>query len=153
MRRIPRTRWHVVAKSLAIDVANHGGALCAARPVAAGAVLASREGPALRRRAGEHVVTVRREADAGDDLAALGERRIESELVVVAVRVLDARRDDFAFEVLPRSLADAVARIHGRLAIGLLRAEVGVPGLAACAMALRQHLAVLVRALQAPEVG
>ena len=98
-------------------------------------------------------MTVRREADTGDDLAALAQRRVEAELVVVAVQIVDVCRDDFAFEILPRTLADAVARIDGRLAVGLLGAEVGAPGLPSRAVALRQRLAVLVGSFDAAEVG
>src|SRR5207253_6927135 len=87
------------------------------------------------------------------DLAALRNRRIEAELVVVAVQVVKVGRDDFALEVLPWAVADAVARIHRRLAACFLRAEVGVPGLAARAMALRQSLAILIRTFDAAEIG
>ena len=90
------------------------------------------------RRAGQHVVTVRREADAGDDVAALGERVVEAELVVVAVQIVEAGRDDRALEVLPRAVADAVARVDRGLAVGGLGAEIGAPGLAARAVARRQ---------------
>src|SRR4051794_30771764 len=71
MRRIPRLRRRVVAQALAVDMADHRRALGAARPVLAGAILGSREGFAICGRAGQHVVTVRREADAGNDEAAL----------------------------------------------------------------------------------
>src|SRR5205085_8189086 len=50
MRRIPRAGGHVVAQSLAVDMADHRGALRAAGPIAAGAVFARREGAAFRRR-------------------------------------------------------------------------------------------------------
>src|SRR3954471_16013027 len=153
MRRIPRARRRVVTQSLAIDVPDHRGALRAAGPVAAGAVFASREGLAVRRRAGEHVVAVRRKADAGNDETALGERRHRAELVVVAVQVVDAGRHDLALEVLPRALADAVASIGSRLAVGVLRREIGVPRLAARTMALGQRLAIPVGTLDAAEVG
>ena len=52
MRRIPRSRRNVVAQALAVGVAYHGGALGAARPVAAGAVLARRKCGAVHLRAG-----------------------------------------------------------------------------------------------------
>ena len=94
MRRIPRLRRRIVAQALAVDMADHRGALRAGAPVAAGAIVARRERAAFRGRSGQHVVTVRREADAGDDLAALAQRGVEAELVVVAVQIVDARRDD-----------------------------------------------------------
>ena len=58
-----------------------------------------------------------------------------------------------ALEILPRALADAVARIDRRLAAAFLGAEIGAPGLAARAVALRQRLAVLVGPRDAAEVG
>ena len=143
----------VIAQPLAVDVADHGRALGAARPVAAGAILAGRERAAFRGRAGQDVVTVRRKAHAGNDLAALGQRRVHAQLVVVAVQIVDAVRDDFTLEILPRTVADAVARIDRRLAVGGLGAQIGAPGLSARAVALRQLLAMLIGALEAAEIG
>src|SRR5258705_13801571 len=62
MRGIPRPCWRVVAQPLAVDVADHGRALGAAGPVAAGAILTGRESAAFRGRAGQDVVTVRSKA-------------------------------------------------------------------------------------------
>src|SRR3954454_22322889 len=152
MRRIPGARRRVVTQSLAIDVPDHRGALRAAGPVAAGAVFADREGLAFRRGAGEHVVAVRREADARNDETALGERRHRAELVVVAVQVVDAGRHDLTLEVLPRAFADAAARMSGGLAAGFLRREIGVPGLSPGAVALGQCLAIPVGPLDATEI-
>src|SRR5262249_19706217 len=119
MRRVPRPRRRVVAQPLAIDMADHGRALGAARPVLAGAILGGRERAAFRGRAGQHVVTVRCEAHARDGEAALADRVVEAELVVVAVQIVDAGCNDRAFEVLPRTFADAVTGVDGRLAGGL----------------------------------
>src|SRR4051812_29208898 len=113
MRRIPRACRRIIAQALAVDMAEHGGALGAARPVLAGAILGGRERPAFRCRARQRVVPIRREADTGDDEATLAHRVVEAELVVVAVQIVDAGRDDRALEVLPRAVADAVARIDG----------------------------------------
>src|SRR5882672_4009798 len=99
-------------------MAHHGDALSAARPVAAGAILAGWESAAFRVRSGQHVMPVRCKAHARYDLAPLGQRCVETELVVVAVQIVDVLSDDFAFEILPRTFADAVARIDGRLGIG-----------------------------------
>src|SRR5207244_2955601 len=107
MRRIPRTRRRIVAQSFTIDVTDHGCALRAAGPIAAGAVFAGREGVAFRSRAGQHVVAIWREADARNHQSALGERCRGAELVVVTVQVIDARRDNLALEILPRPFADA----------------------------------------------
>src|ERR1700741_4037424 len=43
MRRVPRLGGRVVAQSLAVDVADHRGALGAARPIATGSVLSGRK--------------------------------------------------------------------------------------------------------------
>src|SRR5689334_1384107 len=153
MRRIPRACRRIVAQPLAVDMADHGGALGAARPVLAGAILGSRERPAFRRRARQHVVTVRREADAGNDQAALTQRVVEAELVVVAMQIVEARCDDLALEVLPWAVADPVACIDRRLACGLLGAEIGPPGFSASAVTLGQRLAILVGTLDAAEIG
>jgi hypothetical protein len=61
--------------------------------------------------------------------------------------------DDLAFEILPGAASDAIAGIDGLRAAGCLGAEVGAPGLAACAGVLRQRLALTIRAFQAAEVG
>src|SRR5262249_60584989 len=97
-------------------------------------------------------VKVRRVADAGDHRAPLGQRHLHSELVVVAVQVVDVLRDDLALEVLPGALADAVAGIDRGLAARLLGAQVRPPGLAAGAGGIRQGLALAIRALEAAEI-
>src|SRR3954452_21399227 len=134
-------------------MADHGCALGAAGPVAAGAVLAGRESAAFRGGPGEHVMAVRSKADAGNDLAPLGQRRVHGKCIVVAVQIVDVLGDGFAFEILPWTVADAVARIDRRLAVGGLGAEIGAPGLSARAVALRQLLAMLIGALEAAEIG
>src|SRR6516164_6485714 len=58
MRRIPRSRRNVVAQALAVGVTQHGSALGAARPVAAGAILARRKRGAVHLRAGQNVMRV-----------------------------------------------------------------------------------------------
>src|SRR5689334_20666743 len=74
MRGIPRMRGRVVAQSDAVVMAEHRRALRAARPVATGAVVAGREGGAVRLRAGQDVVPVRRVAASVDDLSLLVKR-------------------------------------------------------------------------------
>src|SRR5262249_36160964 len=89
VRRIPRPRCRVIAQTLAVDVADHGGALGAAAPVAAGAILAGAERRAVHLRAGQDVVCVGGVADAGDHVAALRERSLHAELVAVAVQIVN----------------------------------------------------------------
>src|SRR3954447_12723222 len=117
MGRVPRLRRVVIAQSDAIGMTEHGRALCGAGPVAAGAVLAGPECGAVGLRAGQHIVAVRRVAAAVDDLGLLAERGLLGE-VVGAVQLGDILGDDDALGVLPWSLADAVARIDGGLAVG-----------------------------------
>src|SRR5262245_31319468 len=119
-------------------MADHGRALGAARPVATGAIRAGRKSPAFRRRAGQDVMTVRCKAHARNDLAPLSQRRVHAKLVIVAVQIIDVLSDDFALEILPRAVANAVTRIDRRLAVGSLGAQIGVPGFSSRAVALAE---------------
>ena len=104
------------------------------------------ESAAFRGRAGQDVVTVRSKAHAGNDLA-----RSVSDVSWPAhcCRCADRRRSWRRFhpEILPWTVADAVARIDRRLAVGGLGAEIGAPGLSARAVALPM-LAMLIGALE-----
>src|SRR5262249_54179858 len=91
-------------------------------PVAAGAILARREGAAVGLRAGERVVIIRRVANARHDSAALGQRGLRTELVVGAVQIVDVLRNGLFLEVHPRAAADAVARVDGLATACRLRA-------------------------------
>src|SRR5262249_20286546 len=150
MRRVPRLRRVVVAQALAVVMADHGGALPALAPIAAGPVIARRKGAAVRLRAGQHVVPVGRVGAAVDRLALLAERRLLVDLVVGAVQVVDALRDHLALGVPPGPAPDAVARLDG---VCPLRAQIGVPGMAARPSRLGQRLAMAVGALDAAEVA
>src|SRR5215510_15807443 len=134
-------------------MAHHGRALCAARPVAAGAIFAGRERAALRGGASQHVVTIRREAHARNELAALAQRVVEAQFIVVTVQIIKTGRDNLAFEILPRAVADAVACIDRRLPVSLLGAQIGAPSFPSGTVTLRQHLAMLVGAFDAAQVG
>src|SRR2546425_2158151 len=103
MRRVPGLRHVVVAQALPVGVADHRRALTALRPVAARAIVAAREGGAVRLGAGEDVVHVRRVAAAVDLLALLRQRRVLGE-VVLAVELGHVLRDDGALGVLPGAL-------------------------------------------------
>src|SRR5829696_8288072 len=134
-------------------MADHRGALRAARPILAGAVFAGRKRGAVRLRSRQHIVAVRRVAGTADDLALFGERGLLGEVVAGAVQFGDVLGDHRALGILPRPLADAIARIDGRLTVGGLRREVGAPGLAAGSGRLRQCLAVIIRAGEPAEVA
>src|SRR5207248_10681808 len=153
MRGVPGLRRLVVTQALAVDVAEHRGALRALGPVAAGAVLARREGAAVWLRAGERIVVVGRVADARLHGAALGQRGLRAELVVGPVQVIDILGDDLFLEVLPRPAPDAIARVDGLATTRRLRAEIRMPGLGAGAGALGQLLADAVGAFEPTEIG
>src|SRR6267378_2124826 len=112
MRRVPRD----VAAAGAVVVTELRGAAAGGvgRPVAAGVILAVGERRTVELRAGEHVVAVRRVADAVDHLPLLGERGRLLNVVPaprllerVAVQVGDVLRDAGALRVVPRSAAGA----------------------------------------------
>ena len=118
----------IVTQALSIVVAEHDRPLRAARVVLAGHVLVGGKGFAVRGRAGENVMAVRRVAAAVDDLAFFRQIVLLGELVVGTVQVVDARGDDHALGIHPGALADAVARVHGAVT---LRRQISVPGLGA----------------------
>lgn len=101
--------FHVIAQALPVIVTKHHGTLRAARVVLAGHVLIGGKGFAVRRRAGQNVMSVRLVAAAVDDLTLLGQIVPLVELVAGAVQVVDAGDDDDALGVRPRPFADAVA--------------------------------------------
>ena len=89
-------------------------------------------------------------AAAVDDLALLRQVVLLVELIVGAVQIVDAGGNDHALGIHPRTLADAVARVHGA---GALRRQIRVPGLAAGAGRCREVLAMLVGAGKPAEIG
>src|SRR3954453_2526446 len=153
MRAVPRLRRLVVAQALTIGMADHRRALRARRPVLAGLVVTGGKGSAVGLRSREHVVAVRRVAAAIDDLALLAERGLLGEIVGRAVQVGDILGDHRALGVLPRPLADAVARVDGRLAVGGLRRKIGAPGFCAGTARLCKLLALRIGSLEATEIG
>src|ERR1700751_2903157 len=129
-------------------MAEHRGALGAACPVLACAIVGARERSTVRLRTGKHVMPVGRIAHAVDAVALLGQRRLLVE-IVRAVKLGNIVSNDYAFGVLPWSLADALARIHRPRP---LRAQIGAPGFSTCAHRLRQRLAMPVGALESAEI-
>lgn len=111
------------------------------------------ERPAVGLRAGQRVMSVGGIAAAIDHTALLGQRRLLGYVVVVAVQFLDILGDDHTLAVLPRTLADAIARIDRGLAIGRLGAEIRMPGTVSGADGLRQLLTNPIRSRQATEVA
>lgn len=156
VRRVPRGIGHRVGVgALVVVVAHDGRAAVALGPVAAGGVLAGlgHGQGAVRARAGEDVVAVDLVAKARDDFALLGQRGFLANLGIGTVEVGHAGGNDHALGVAPRAVADAVARIEGRLSVQRCIAQVGAPGLVACAHACGQRLAVAVGPGQPAQVA
>src|ERR1051325_4809626 len=99
-------------------------ALRAARPVLAGAVVASCKRGAVRLRPGQHVMAIGRVAAAVDDLALFAERGLLCQ-AVGAVQLGHVLCDHLTLGVLPWPLADTVARILRGLAVGSLGGQIG----------------------------
>src|ERR1700737_1659272 len=134
---------------------DHRRALRAARPVLAGAVVSGRERRAVGLRSRQHVMAVRRIAAAVYDVALLAQRGLFGQ-VVGAVQLGDIPGDHDAFGILPGSLADAVARVHGWLTVDSLGREIGAPGFypgSVGARGLRQGLTVIGGAGETAEVA
>src|SRR5258708_37707372 len=151
MRGGPGFRRVIVAQTDAIGMADPRSALCAARPVLAGAVFARHECRAVRLRSGQHIVAVWRVAAAVGSVALFAERRLLGQ-IVGAMKFGNILGDHDAFGVLPRPLADAVAGVLGGLAVGCLRREIGAPGFGARASRLRQRLAMICGAREATKL-
>src|SRR5262249_50724833 len=101
VRRVPGLHERGDDDAIPVDVTEHGAPEGAAGPIAAGQVHVRWKRPALRSGTGQNVAPVGRHARPGDDGAALRERVLHAELVVVAVKIVDVLRDHHAFEVLP----------------------------------------------------
>ena len=92
-------------------------------------------------------------ADAGNHSAPFRQRGLHVELVVVAVKIVDALRDNFSLKVLPGAATNAIARVDGRFAIDCLRAQIGPPSFATSTCSLRQLLTIPVSTFDAAEIG
>jgi hypothetical protein len=100
---------------------------------------------------------VRRIASAIYRLPLLVQRELLVDRVAVAlnvaVQVRDVECDDRALRVVPRAVADAVARVDGGLTGGRCRAQIRVPGATARTRRTSQCLAMFVGAGESAEVG
>src|SRR4051812_477340 len=100
MRRIPGFHGRAFVEALPVMVPDDRRSCSALGPVAAGLVLAGGEGGAVRLRAGQDVMPVRRVAAAADHVALFAERSLLGE-VVLAMQTVDAFGDLDALGVLP----------------------------------------------------
>src|SRR5262249_24946937 len=153
VRRVPGLNERGDDDAIPVDVTEHGAPEGAAGPIAAGQVHVRWKRPALRSGTGQNVVPVGRHARPGDDGAALRERVLHAELVVVAVKIVGVLRDVPALEVLPWAASYPVAGVDGAAWHGSVAAEIGAPGLVARARPLCQRLAMPIGAFQASQVG
>src|SRR5258708_51914 len=112
VRGVPGIHVPGVLESGTVMVTHDGRALATLRPVSAGGVAAGRGEEALRVRAGQNIVRVDRVAAAADRLAFLGQRRLLGDIVRIRVEILDALCHHHALGILPRTLADAFARVN-----------------------------------------
>src|SRR5690606_25276522 len=105
---------------------------------------------------GQDVVDVGAVARAIDLLALLVQCRGLADVVAVAfdvaVQVRHVLRDDLALRVVPGAVADAIARVDGRLAVGGRGAQIRPPRPPARARGGGQRLAVLVGTRQTAEI-
>ena len=106
------------------------------------------------------VVRIGEIAQAVDDLPLLGEVGQLGDVVAeprqfrcVTMKMRKILRDHFAVGVVPGTGADAVARVHGRLAGPRLRTEVSMPRAISGAGGSCQRLAMCVGAGQSAEVA
>src|SRR5258706_15844937 len=73
--------------------------------------------------------------------------------MLAGVQLREVLRNYHALGILPGPLADPVAGIHRRLAVGCLGREISAPGLGAGARGLRQGLTMIVGTGETAEVG
>src|SRR4029078_7592788 len=157
-RRVSRGGPWSVNRAAAVKMADHRRAILAALgPVAAGHIEERRAGKrrAVGPRPGQHVVLVRLVGAAFHRAAPLVDLRILGDVRARRMQIVDAARDDNALGVLPRPRADAIARIDVVRVVErrCLRAEIAAPRPVAGARGLRKCLTVLIRAVEAAEVG
>ena len=122
-------------------------------PVAAGRVAAGRREHAFRIRSRQHVVRIDAVSATADGRALLGECGRLGDLVRYRVEIIDACGDDDALGILPRALADAVARVDAGVASRCGRAQIGAPVGLGGSCRLGKGLAVGVGAGEAAEIG
>ena len=96
---------------------------------------------------------VDRIAPAADRLAFLGQRSLLGDVARIRVQVRDALGHDRTLGILPRALADAIARIDAFGAARLGRAEVGAPVCKGRTRRLCERLTMGIGAGKSAEIG
>src|SRR5689334_353951 len=113
-------------------MADHCGTYSTARPIAAGPVLIRWKRPTIGLRTSQDVVIIWRITPSGNHGATLGQRSLHVQFIVVAMEIVEAFRDDFALEILPRAAPDPIPSVDGGCTVYSLDAEISPPGLAPC---------------------
>jgi hypothetical protein len=151
MRRVPRFRWRGIIEAGAIGVSEHRRTLRAACPVLAGPVVSPRKGGTVGLRASQDIVAIGCIPATVDHVTLLRQRGLLGQLVG-AMQIRNVLGDNNTLGVLPWSLADAIARIDGWLAVSSLGRKIGMPGLASDARGLGQFLTMIVGAGETAEI-
>jgi hypothetical protein len=113
----------------------------------------TRERLAVWQGASQDIVHIGGVTPAVDGLAFLVQRCSLSDIIIVAVEILNIARDDHSSSVPPRTRPDTVPGVDGGLIVGLTGAEVGVPCSVPSADRLRQHLAVAISTREAAQIS
>src|SRR5262245_54989138 len=155
MRRVPgrypgRFALAVVVADLSLPRESGG---IAGGPVPTSHVLACRIGRAVELRTGQNVVLVRFIATSVHPVTFFVQCSFLVDIDTLQVQIGDVIRDLYSLGVVPGTLANAIARIHGRLATFGAGTEVGLPGAVTRSNSLSQLLAVRVGSLQSTEIS
>src|SRR5256885_7051277 len=153
VRGIPGLHVARVLQPLQVLVADDRRAFAALGPVAAGGIAARGREAAVRIRAGQDVVLVRRTAPALAPLAFLGQGGLLVDIVVLGVQLAHALRHHHALGVAPRAFPDARARVYALVASRQCRAQVGAPVRVLGARGFGERVAMRIGAFEAAEIG
>src|SRR5688572_17741460 len=123
-------------------MSDDGSTVATQGPISARRVRATGYRPSVRCRTSENVVLIGGVAASLDGLTFLGECGLLVDVVVRAVKIVDALRYDDALGVLPGTATDAISCVHCRCAGSCSGTEVCVPRHAACTCCRGEILAM-----------
>src|SRR5690606_37904804 len=149
--RIPRVR--TLAATHTVMMSDHGAPLPARHPVLTGRVHPASCGT-VRIRTRQDVVSVGRITSSIHHLPAFVQRYLLAGMARFGVQLFEVACHQHAISVVPRPLADPVARVNGGFSVRLGSAQIGAPG-TSCRRTDRggQLIAMFVGACQTSEVG
>src|SRR5262249_40480312 len=134
-------------------MADNGRPLSTLGPIAARGVTTGRRIKALRVRAGQHVMYAVGIATPTEGLAFFGQGCLLVDVSCIRVEVFDALGHNGALGVLPRTFADAVARVDARIPTRCCRAQIGAPVGTGRASGLSKRQAVRIGTFETTEIG